>query len=841
LESIILVYVVIATSIVVLVPLTMPTVKAQVSHVLGSAQNEDGIFPYDVDGTKDGVVHWDPNKDHWIMTDYTVEDGYTLDIPALDFTGNPDTGNEITFKNGAQKIEVWGTMLTNPNSVMPPSWTAFMGDDGATWEGIIFRPGSQGNIQDCSFSGAKKGVRFFPAAPPSGLPPSVMLYPGIFRSSFTDMGLYGVELHGTTGYTNVELCSFTDSLGTAKGMEIYYTGATIKGNSFISHGDNRSQLYIYQANVLAENNNFLGMGKPGNLVYLHENSNGAVFTNCVFDDGNPDDYYVLIEGSSPLIENCSFINTSGELSVNAIDGDFGVTSNPIIRQPSSDYSPGLFDNTFDNSTLNATGNSTIALQWYMNVNVKDPGGRPIDNAPVWVIDRLGDPADPPSHTTKPDGWANHTIITELILHNDTIEYFNPFNVSSLNNSMMGYAIPEPTMNMSKEIFVNVPFNPAPNTPPIISWLPTPSGVQSKLITIDYKPEDPNPADDGNLSIFVEFSTDGSSWSPATSGPGSEFEYLSNNTLYQFIWDSSNVNDLANIYNTTVYIRITPYDRAGPGTPGQTGSFTVDNEPPLLLSMPFLIVTNSTADISWTVHEPADAFVWYGFDPDLTDETSGSTGSTSQSVSLSGLDPGRNYAYVINSTDSVGNKFSSYGKFSFNFATQINIQLYVGWNMISLAPNPFDTSVATQLSSISGQYSEVQIYDSSDPNDPWKHYIPGKPFGNDLTDIGPEDGVWIKMKNDSVLTVNHKVPHPDSPPMTIGLKYGWNLVGYPSAVTRAVDDVLDGVSYDMVQTYDAASNKWYSYDGSSGDLEVMELGRGYWIHATAESNWQVEYD
>jgi hypothetical protein len=840
--SILMICMLVATSVVIVFPLTQPTAQAQVDHITGSAAAEDGVSPYDMDGTKNFVVEWNPNEDHIISTDYTVEEGYTLDIPALDFSGNPTTGNEITFISGAQRIDVYGTLLTHANSVMPPKWTAFMGNGGASWTGIWIRPGGFANIQDCGFTDATKPLRFFPAVPMAGLPASTMLSPGVFRSTFSAMGNYGLQLYGAVGETIVEQCSFTDTEDTAKGIELIDQDVTIKDCSFSSHGTDDPQLDILNSNAIVETSNFLGSGKPGSLVKIDGGSGGTVFRSCVFDDGNPGDYYMDIAGDSPLIENCTFITSGGELSVQANENGFGTPASPTIRQPTADYSPGLFDDTFDNSTMNATSSSNITLQWYMNVFVKDPDNNPIDNAPVWVVDRYDDPADPPSKNTDGTGWANLITVTELVLHNDTVEHFNPFNVSSLNNSMMGFAIPEADMIMSNEVVVTVPFNPVLNTPPTVTDLPTPSGIQSGMITIDFMLEDVDPSDDGNLSIFVEFSTDGSSWSPATSGPGSEFEHLFSNTLHQFIWDSSHIDDLAFMYFTTVQIRITPYDRGGTGPSSQTGTFTVDNEAPFLMSMPMVIVTNNTATISWTVHEPADAVVWYGLDPDLTHETSGTTGSTSQSVSLSGLEPGRNYTYAINSTDSVGNKFTSFGKFPYNFVTSIYIPLYTGWNMISLAPNPIDSDVQSQLVSITGQYDEVQIYDSSDPADPWKHYVPNKPFGNDLTDINPEDGVWIKMNTDAILEVIHNIPDPGfDPPYAITLNFGWNLVGYPSAITRTVDEALSGVSYDMVQTYDAASGQWYYYDGSSGNLDVMELGRGYWIHYTESSDiWLVPY-
>jgi hypothetical protein len=520
----------------------------------------------------------------------------------------------------------------------------------------------------------------------------------------------------------------------------------------------------------------------------------------------------------------------------------GTPAHPIIRNPSADGSPGFYDDTFDNTTMKATGNSSITLQWLMDVFVKDPNGNLIDNAPVRVKDRLGNPSEPSLKITDDRGWASGFAVTEFIQYNNSVDNFNPFNVSAEAFSMVGYAVPEPMMNMSKRINVTVPFN-LNNVLPVVSLLIPPQGVQAGDIIIQFELFDPDPSDNGNLSVEVFYSLDGLGWRPTTQGSGScPTTKLLNNTLYNFVWDSKGPIDLPNMYNTTVYIMILPYDRVGPGTPSQTGNFTVDNEAPALLSGPFVTLIADTAIIEWTVHEPADANLWWGLTPNFPNQKSGNTGSTLQSVTLTGLQQGRNYTYFIESTDSVGNKFFS-GPHT--FITEIHIQLYKGWNMISIPPN-IDPDLETVLRPIVGQYDAVQVYEVSDPNDPWEHYKVGKPWGNDLKIVHSGRGLWIHMKNDAVLVPEHN--DPTTNPMFTGavpikLEPGWNFVGYPSITTRLIGDALTNVPYDMVQTYDAFTRQWLSYDpgGYSTDtLTQMETGRGYWIHCTSPFLWQVDY-
>jgi len=272
---------------------------------------------------------------------------------------------------------------------------------------------------------------------------------------------------------------------------------------------------------------------------------------------------------------------------------------------------------------------------------------------------------------------------------------------------------------------------------------------------------------------------------------------------------------------------------------------VDNKAPFLIAGPMVTPTNTTALIEWTVDEPADASVLYGLGSILTDITTGSTGSTLQSVQLTDLQPGRSYIFVVISTDPYGNVYMS---FTFTFETEIHIQLYKGWNMISIPPYLQNIPVEDALASIAGQYDAVQAYYPDDPTgDPWKHYRPGKPFGNDLLWADHVHGLWIHMKNDAILIPGHNDPTLD--PLFTGtsvvLRAGWNFVGYPSLQTRLIDDALidafgNPLTYDIVQTYDAITDQWLSYDGSSGSLTKMEMGRGYWIHVPAFTVWQVDY-
>jgi hypothetical protein len=940
LKSILLVFIMVATSMLVIFPLSIPEVSA-VTH-LDSADAEDGVSPYDTDGMKNGIVMWDPNANH----DMTAQNGYTIEAH---MTVNIPTDVSVYFSGfSARQIDVYGTLLTNPGSLMPPIFTTFEGAGG--WEGIFFRAGSKGNFQSCIIRGANAGIVFEPG--------SELLSPGISYSSFEDMNYYGLRMDGVLGNPSISNTNFDDSADPSARSLVDVSNGKLNMNNvlLLSHKPDYVGLRISNVTLSASDSAFNAHKQNGTMVQIEGGSNGTVFNRCSFINGAPDELYIKVNGSSVVFNNCRIRTSTGTRSVEANEDLIGIPSHVVLINPVSNGAPGSYENTFDNSSMSVSGGSSITLKWYMDVFVIDPDLNPIDNAPVWVKDRLGNPAVPDLGFTDEDGVARGFMITELIKYESSITGFNNFNVSALNNSMMGYA--EPLMNYSRVVTVVVPFSLIPNTPPKVTWLTTPVGLQSGYIPFDFILEDPNPADHGNLSILVDFSIDGVSWDPAISAPGSDLTRLNNNTLYTYIWDSA--QSLGNNYFPTIYIRITPKDKAGNGTPSQTGSFavenkppsityistpsgvqsglitidfkledlnpayngkmsvtveysldgiswnaasagpgsevsglfnntmhqfvwdskndipnshettvyiriipkdpggegpsdqtgafTVDNKAPQLLTFPTVTISDTTALIEWDVDEPADAKVNFGphfSGPpgDLTFQTAGSTGSTQQSVTLTGLTPGRYYYFIIISTDVHGNQFKSSIDTVFTFETEVHIQLYTGWNMISIPPYLLNATPDEVFTTISGEYEVVQAYYASDPADPWKHYRPDKSYGNDLTVITDIDGLWILMKNDAVLIPNHKDPTTD--PMfnvsMVGLEAGWNFVGYPSVYTRSINYALAGVPYDLVQTYDAASGQWLSYDGTSGSLTQMEVGRGYWIHCTTSHNWQVAYD
>jgi hypothetical protein len=840
LESILLVCVLVATTMIVIFPLTAPKAKG-ITHGT-SCFLEDGDPMFDFDGVpgQNGYVLWDANDDH-IISDpagYTIEAGMTLEIPNLNYWLGDPSENIIEFQGFGKRMDVYGNLITNPDAGGPPGWTCFTGTGliGEGWDGIFLYDGSTANFRDVRINNSIMGVVMEPG--------SSLISPGIQNSRFENIKDTGLVMDGVTGVTNIGgMTNFYDIFSpttTGTGLSVANMELNLSAVSFNSHGPNLPSLQIIDATVNADGPEFYGNNQIGNSVFVEGSASDAtVLSNCVFANGVADNHYIRSDGASILIDNSSFNTLGGQLSV--IANDFGGTADVLLRNPNP---PGT---TFDNSTINATGGSSVTLQWYKDVYVEDPDGNLIVNSPVQIKDRLDNPAQPSVKQTDVTGWARWIIVNEFTKYAASVRNFNPFNVSAENNSMLGYANPEETISESMVNTIVVPFNPVANTPPSVSYIAlVPPGLQSGLVTIEFMLDDPDPGDDGNLSVLVEYfdPVGGSGWSSAVLHPSSDpTTNLNNNTLYTVIWVSNDPSQLPDFYDTGVDIRITPYDKAGAGTPNTVGPFTLDNKAPDFITVPTVDVTDTTAFINWTTDENAEARVFYGLtlaSPVFTTEVIGSSGSTLQSVQLTGLQHGRSYTYIINSSDPQGNKRSS-DPTTYTFKTEIHIQLYEGWNMVSIPPVILGMDVPDMLSSIAGQYDAVQVYDALDPGDPWKHYHPGKPSQfNDLVVLDDLHGFWILMKNDAILIPDHNDPTTDGgfPGSTpVDLVAGWNFVGYPS-VTDSPLATLTGFTYDIVWAFDGG--QWKYYDGTSGTLTQLEVGMGYWIHCPFPGTWNVAY-
>jgi len=105
-----------------------------------------------------------------------------------------------------------------------------------------------------------------------------------------------------------------------------------------------------------------------------------------------------------------------------------------------------------------------------------------------------------------------------------------------------------------------------------------------------------------------------------------------------------------------------------------------------------------------------------------------------------------HGYWVRTTGAVGLRVSS------TPPGAVSIPLCPGWNLIGY-PSSAPEALPAALASIAGKYDLVYAYDASDAADPWKKYDPNAPaFADDLTEMGPGKGYWIRLNQATTLVV-----------------------------------------------------------------------------------------
>jgi len=163
---------------------------------------------------------------------------------------------------------------------------------------------------------------------------------------------------------------------------------------------------------------------------------------------------------------------------------------------------------------------------------------------------------------------------------------------------------------------------------------------------------------------------------------------------------------------------------------------------------------------------------------------------------------------------------------------VRIPLVVGWNLISLPLVQTNSSIPSVLSSINGQWDIVKYFNVSNSSDPWKTYRVGSTV-IDLWNLDHTVGFWLHATVNTTLIVYGTLPMSTS----ITLKAGWNLVGYPSEMSRLASSTLPAEA-DVVSVWQTASP--YIQDFMDKSLVTMSAGNGYWVHVTSDFVWAVDW-
>jgi parallel beta-helix repeat protein len=168
----------------------------------------------------------------------------------------------------------------------------------------------------------------------------------------------------------------------------------------------------------------------------------------------------------------------------------------------------------------------------------------------------------------------------------------------------------------------------------------------------------------------------------------------------------------------------------------------------------------------------------------------------------------------------------------------SIYLSRGWNLISIPNILSDKNLSNVLSSINGSYDSVQYYNVSDVSDHWKHHHDSKPDKlNDLVNLDHINGFWLHVTTLDGVLFKYSGTQPTSN-QTIQLHPGWNMVGYPSLTshnrTKGLNNLTFDDQVDAIWSWDAANQKMEEM----GESDNFMMGKGYYIHAKTNCEWEV---
>jgi len=164
-----------------------------------------------------------------------------------------------------------------------------------------------------------------------------------------------------------------------------------------------------------------------------------------------------------------------------------------------------------------------------------------------------------------------------------------------------------------------------------------------------------------------------------------------------------------------------------------------------------------------------------------------------------------------------------------------IDLYPGWNLISLPLIPISTDINYILSNVTNTSNINSVYYfTGGPSGTWKYYVPG--VTNTITTMTEDRAYWINMKNADTLTIwgrKNICGGPNTPALPFYYStLGWNLVGFKSttAVSLKVYTAYNcgGSFLTPVYYFDGPTQTMKTVDSCDGSLQP---GYGYWFYVT----------
>jgi parallel beta-helix repeat protein len=217
-------------------------------------------------------------------------------------------------------------------------------------------------------------------------------------------------------------------------------------------------------------------------------SSSAEFYNCHISDIQPSTtgygVWFFSQGSNAQIQ---MMNSSIS---NIKDFDAYVNFNGNLT---------MLNSTFDDTKVGfGDATSKLTVQWYLDVQVIDELGAPLNGINVRIENKTG--VEVFSGSTGIDGYIRWIPCNEFLETQSGRINHTPHNVTAANNTHFGMAIPKPTMDTSQEVVItfkrspvfilvtpdNYSYQNSTTNIPITEYIFAPSGVITQTISFWYR-------------------------------------------------------------------------------------------------------------------------------------------------------------------------------------------------------------------------------------------------------------------------------------------------------------------------------------------------------------------
>jgi len=240
-----------------------------------------------------------------------------------------------------------------------------------------------------------------------------------------------------------------------------------------------------------------------------------------------------------------------------------------------------------------------------------------------------------------------------------------------------------------------------------------------------------------------------------------------------------------------------------------------------------------------------------------------------------------HTFQLKVVDAAGNEHTvgptgSEYKFTKTSRTDFVIELFAGWNAISIPSNPLDDSVGSVFSN-SG-VKQVIAYDASTPAQPWR--IASKVDGSfssqtspGLTSVHAGHGYWVEtsdFENQKVALQGPTGPGDARPALTtIPTGNGWNFVGVVdqsrvqtqsgdngNSLNRPKSDgtadavtfseYLTGINVGRAYTFDTVASEFRTANGTTNPnnggavADTVVIGDGIWAFISPQQNGKLPH-